>query len=372
MGTQTVLLLVLVLTGLLAVEGVRRSRVKLVLNQEHAESVYSRMKRDAGVTACEDSVEVDKSTLSYPEPFQNEEKIWERDHVKAIRSAAVTAGINALYQVEVAGLGGKTVGDVLNTMREKGCMSFVIGGSVRDQFLGRIPRDADVDFSCSAKEIFDACSEAYHECNCDYSPPKPVVGIGNELAPGVTTKEMDTASWDFFFNPPSSLEFSPNSMVYDTNGNDAVYDLGGTGADDTCKMQVRIPSLDGSYDSYVEWDSSPKKLFRFWKMRAKGFHAADWQTEYFLRSRAKLYMVDNPLEFSKFFCKKALGGDYEDNPMECTVDEKECKDASLSGIKYIKYFREDFERFWGVAVNYIPQKICKPIPPGAYDCPQGA
>ena len=341
--------------------------MKIALNRDHAEAVYSRIKRE--VTACDDSVPVDKSTLSYPEPFQDEDKIWEPKHVKVLRSATVTAGIAALYTVEVAGLGGKTVGDVLNTMREGGCMSFVIGGSVRDQFLGRTPRDADVDFSCTAQEIFNVCSKAYGECNCDYTPGKPVVGIGNELAPGATTKEMDTASWDFFFDPPASLEFSPNAMVYDTNGNDAVYDLSGTGANDTCNMQVRIPSLDGSYESYVEWDSSPKKLFRFWKMRVKGFHAADWQTQYFLSSRAKLYMVDNPLEFSKFFCKKGYHGDYEDDPMVCTIDKNDCKDALISGRKFAKYFRIDFERFWRIASKYIPKRKCVRIPPGAYDCP---
>ena len=90
---------------------------------------------------------VDKSTLSFPQGFEEVDKPWDKTRVTVIRSAIVTKGINELLKREVAGLNGDTVADVMRKFRETApnCLSFPFGGSVRDQFLGKQANDVDME-----------------------------------------------------------------------------------------------------------------------------------------------------------------------------------------------------------------------------------
>ena len=80
------------------------ARVKIALPRESLYSLQSPQN-----DACSDYSQVNKSTLSFPEGFQDLPKPWDPDCVTVVRSATVTRGIDRLLGLQVPGLNGVTI-----------------------------------------------------------------------------------------------------------------------------------------------------------------------------------------------------------------------------------------------------------------------
>lgn len=327
--------------------GLSGTQVKITLPPG---SLSHLQKRKTG--ACSDYTRVSKSTLSFPPGFQSLPKPWRNAIVTVVRSPAVTNGMNTMFSLNVPGLNGKTIKDVLDKFRQQGCLCFPFGGSVRDQFLEQTPNDLDMDVSCTVKRIRDICTNNWGNRNCKYSAR--VVHIGNKMANDGTTDEIDSAPWNKnFFGRHDDLEYTTNTLAFDPNGNNVVIDLPGNGVQDTCNKKIRIPVRASQWNIWSE-ENYPNKIFRFWKLRTKGYTAVDISTLQFIVNKAEIAIMNSPLSFKKFYCKTVLGGTTSADT--CTISD--CNSAVQSATKYNSKFNEDMGTFWSdtakpLVANYI-------------------
>ena len=142
----------------------------------------------------------------------------------------------------VPGIDSSTVADVLQVLREGGCPVFIYGGVVRDQFLGRAPNDVDVEVDCTISTVVSLCKQNWGDGNCG-KETNAITHIGTPLDP----KSVDLApTTSTFYASLSQLEYTANSLAYDTNGLDVIIDLTGNGVEDVCSRKIRIPSDDNS------------------------------------------------------------------------------------------------------------------------------
>ena len=341
-----------------------RTFINIPLDPVEVDQMWERQERERRASgggqerACYRIRELKKSQLKNPPGFEDEIVLWEPDRVKVYRSRLVTKGINELLALSVPGLDGDTVDDVLQTFRDNGCLTYILGGAVRDQFIGRKPHDADVDLSCWYDKAYNICLSTWGESNCNWQPGWYTLGLGNDDYVG-TTNKMDLSNWFIILGEPDTLEFTANSMAYDLNGNRAIIDLSGTGVEDACNMVIRIPSDDGSLESWEAWDKSDWKLYRYWKLRSKNFVAADQATSDFFVRRAIEYATEDSTNFSKFYCKKAQYGSYKpENKCEFTYEN--CCDAVEAAHKYDPKFIEDFGDHWKTLFEpVIADLVCK-------------
>ena len=239
---------VLVLHG--AGRGVDGARLKIQLHPDFP-SLYARHLVGSN-SSCSDVVAVKPSNVTL---YGNLKDLG--PDVKFWRSAIAREHLAVFERTKVPGLNGKTVGDVFAELRNGHCFPYFLGGSVRDQFLNRVPNDADVEVDCSMSDFAKLCIEKWGKSNCQYTPGKPVAHIGNAT---VSEADKDLEVMDIgstnstFYVPIYKLEYTVNAMAYDTNGNDVIVDLTGTGPRDACAKHIRIPSRDDSADSWKLWD----------------------------------------------------------------------------------------------------------------------
>lgn len=320
--------------------------------------------------ACSDYVEVkNTANLSFPDGFQTLSKPWERPGSKVINSMKVTEGFERLLQLEVPGLGGTTVRGVMDALRSTSphghCLSFPFGGSVRDQFLGTTTKDIDMEVSCMKDTILSTCMEHWPgERNCrEYG--SGVVHIGDPYQPG-QTDDIDSKYWnDAFFGSATTLEYTANSLAYDANpgSTSAVFDITGHGVNDACQRIIRIPVESNMWPN---WNSHYQKLYRFWKLRAKGFKAVDDSTKNFIVQNTMSAITNSPTSFQTFFCIYALGGIFTESTTRHTCTPTDCSTYLSRRRTYETLFAEDFTGvgdFWNsVAANLIENLN--------FDCPQ--
>ena len=245
-----------------------------------------------------------------------------------------------MFTLIVPGLNGTTIKDVLDKFRQQGCLCFPFGGSVRDQFLERAPNDLDMDVSCTIEQIRNICTNNWGNGSCQYSTR--VVHIGNKMANDGTTDEIDSAPWNKnFFGKHDDLEYTTNALAFDPNGNNVVIDLPGNGVQDTCNKKIRIPVPASQWNIWSE-ENYPNKLFRFWKLRTKGYAAVDNSTLQFIVNMTEIAIMNNPSSFQKFYCRTTLGG--TTSAGTCTISD--CNSAIQSATKYNNKFYEDMGTFW--------------------------
>ena len=89
-------------------------------------------------------------------------------------------------------------------------------------------------------------------------------------------------------------------------------------------------------------ENYPNKLFRFWKLRTKGYTAVDISTLQFIVNMTEIAIMNNPSSFQKFYCRTALGGTISAGT--CTISD--CNSAIQSATKYNNKFYEDMGTFW--------------------------
>ena len=349
----------IVLASVLLHDGVVRGvRFKISLSDDFRAAYQAHRMRRFVVskynTACADVVEVERESLTLR---GNLSKLHER--VKFYRSTFATEHLKLIYDRSVPGLGSVNVGEVLDVLRKAECYPFLFGGGVRDQFLGRVPRDVDVEVDCSIERLLEVCVNTWgaHNCRRSTGSPIPFAHIGNEtLGEGL---DIDLASTDlFFFSPPSALEYTVNSLVYETSGDDVIIDLSGTGNTDVCDHIIRIPSDDGSEESWDEWRSSITKVYRFWKLREKKLKPFNNATLEYIVRYATIDIEENPENFYNFYCDEVFDIDYNAVSHSCPAPEDTCESGLENAFDFHRAFREDFMDYWDTLQPLLPSTVC--------------
>ena len=323
-------------------------RIKIKLDPENL-ALYTRHYKRNG--SCSDSVQIQRSNLTLYgnlKQLGNDVKFW--------RSAVAKDNLGLFGRMKVPGLKGQTVDDVFQVLRAGHCYPYYIGGSVRDQFLNRTPNDADVEVDCSMTQFVKVCIAKWGVINCQYTDGKHVAHIGN------TTEDTDLDVMDIgstnstFYVPISHLEYTVNSMAYDTNGNDVIIDLTGTGTMDACNGHIRIPSRDNSMGTWEEWLKNIGVVYRFWKLRTKGLVAFNNATQDFIVDKAKQEMKDLPKSFPKFYCTYVYSGSYHADDNKCRIEASKCKSGLANANLYARTMYQDLGEFWtsDIAKKYLP------------------
>ena len=312
--------------------------------------------RQAPQSACSDKQVQDGSGLP-PEILNNRD--FNRTRVRFYSSATAKEYINAhVFTRMVSGLPrDQTVGDVFNTLLSENCYPFFFGGLVRDQFLGKVPGDVDVEVDCDIFRVYNVCVSSWGERNCKINTNSLRAHIGQEVSS--PDDLVDVASTDAtFFAPLSALEYTVNSLAYDVNGdNNIIVDLPGTGVPDVCNRVIRIPSDDGSRESWDEWRmvmSGRSKLYRFWKLRTKDLMPLNNETLEYILQHTMSAIQDDPNSFKKFYCDTVYGnGNFNTVTKTCDVM---CTANAAKAEKYEQRFREDFGDYYNTLETLILEK----------------
>ena len=299
-------------------------------------------------SACNDKQTTNSSGLP-PEILNNGQ--FNTSRVRFYSSATAKEYINAhVFTRKVSGLGEQTVRDVFNTLFNENCYPFFFGGLVRDQFLGRVPGDVDVEVNCNVDRVYDICKATWGNENCIKNNRTERAHIGQEI--NSPDDLLDFASTTAtFFAPLSSLEYTVNALAYDLNGdNNIILDLPGTGVPDVCSKIIRIPSDDGSLQSWDEWRmvmGGRSKLYRFWKLRTKDLMPVDNETLEYIVQHTIMAIQEDPNTFKKFYCDTVYGsGNFNSETNMCEVTQAMCTANKAKANSYKQRFQEDFDDYY--------------------------
>ena len=313
------------------------------------------------ISACGDYKEVNTNTLSLPEGFETLPAPWDNNNlkVKVYWSDSVSSGIEQALNLTVPGLGGNTVRDVFDYLKAQGpCWIFPFGGVVRDQFLNRPPNDIDAEISCSADRVRALCTEKWGSSNCEnVGDPKRrsyYTYIGSKTAAVSTgdTEGIDMAGWEVtFFGNLTDFEYTANSLAYDIYGNQVVLDFTSTGVADACSRKIRIPT---SASQWNLWKTS-LKVYRYWKLRFKGFSSSNSTTKDYILHEAKSYLVHRGETFTTFYCAYVLIGTYSAIDNSCSI--KNCSNVMTKAKMYGEIFDQDMGKFWNETAKPVADGI---------------
>ena len=310
--------------------------------------------------ACTDYAKVDDTqNLNYPSGFENLPKPWEVNPKTTVaRSATVTTSIKTFFTLKVPGLGATTIEDVLNKLEQHGCLSFPYGGSVRDQFLNMTPNDLDMESNCNNETILRICKNAWGVKNCSGNKKNGIVHIGNMKTGGGDIEEViDATVWnETFFGSGVALEYTTNSLAYFSSGLDIVIDLTGYGINDTCNKEIRIPVGGDMRYEWANYKNDTVKVYRYWKLRVKGYNPVDMNTKKFIVSDAMSRIMTNNITFKSFYCLTALGGKWKSKNNTCEI-QKNCTDALKKKYIYDRKFEDDLGEFWRNTTKDVISKL---------------
>ena len=309
-------------------------KINIHLPDDYAQQ---RNSRQAG-TACSDKVQVSRQSLILPGMLDNLNQ-----RVQFFQSLYVTDSLTTfINSATVPGIeSSNAVADVLQVLRDGGCPVFIYGGVVRDQFLGEEPNDVDAEVDCTISMVVTICKQNWGDDNCG-KETDIITHIGTPRHP----KSVDLApTTSTFYASLSQLEYTANSLAYDTNGLNVIIDLSGNGVTDVCARMIRIPSDDNSEASWDSWKAaSPKKLYRFWKLRSKGFTAYNEETKNYIVSSTKTAINgDSPTgrQFKKFYCNSFYSITYNSDRNTCPATRDVCTENSVAANSYRMVLNDD-------------------------------
>ena len=234
---------------------------------------------------------------------------------------------------------------------------------MRDQFLERVPGDVDVEVDCDIFRVYNVCVSSWGEKNCQINTRTLRAHIGQQISS--PDDLLDFASTDAtFFTPLSALEYTVNSLAYDLNGdNNIIVDLPGTGVPDVCSKVIRIPSDDGSQESWDVWRMAMggrSKLYRFWKLRTKDLMPVNNETLQYIVRHTIMAMEEDPNSFKKFYCDTVYGtGNFNDVTNTCEVTQEMCTANAAKAESYKQRFAEDFGDYYSTLETVILEKCGK-------------
>ena len=306
------------------------------------------IRQEGTTTACNDLLEVNQSSL--------ELRGMLNPRVHFYKSEYATNSIDFfLNSSVVTGLGMVTASMVLDTLKANGCPVFIFGGVVRDQFLGLSPNDVDVEVECEIAAIVAICKREWgsHVCGGENDN---ITHIGTKDDP----KAIDLAPTNMtFYASLVNLEYTANSLAYGKNGEDLILDIPGSGVKDACNKIIRIPSDDNSVSSWETWYTSDSKLYRYWKLRAKGFTAFNNATEdYIIHNvmRAINNGVPTGREFKDFYCKTVYGAQaqYSSADNMCRASMDDCGKGNSKAAIYNMLLQDDLGRKYVLETLKLP------------------
>jgi len=200
-----------------------------------------------------DVVEVQLAELKRPEAVQP----W-RDHpFKLYKSAVATKALRCHLDGPVPGLKA-TYTEVLTaiTGHKKDSFCYLIGGQVRDILQGKVSRDTDFNYACSAQDVAMVCIQ--NKWMVKYKAIGPV-SEPNYVLIGDEQTDAYMEGFPLSFNATDQCfkgDFRQNMLFYDL-ANDVILDKSGHGVSDIRSRSLRIacaPNLD--FDDWVTSDIS--------------------------------------------------------------------------------------------------------------------
>ena len=345
---STTVIATLLQQGIFVVDG---ARIKIHLAADSA--LYSTtlgrlMPRQVPQSACDDKQALQDGSGLPPE-ILNHQNFSRR--VRFYSSATAKEYIDTyVFTRKVSGLGEQTVRNVFDMLFSENCYPFFFGGLVRDQFLGKIPGDVDVEVDCDIHRVYNVCVSSWGKQNCQINTRTLRAHIGQQI--NSPDDLLDFASTDAtFFAPLSALEYTVNSLAYDLNSdNNIILDLPGTGVEDVCRKVIRIPSDNGSLQSWDAWRTvmgGRSKLYRFWKLRTKGLMPVDNETLQYIVQHTITAVQEDPNSFKKFYCDTVYGrGNFNNVTNMCEVTQEMCTANANKAASYKQHFREDFDDYY--------------------------
>lgn len=368
--------LVIVVTAVLLQQGiVEGARVKIHLSPE-VPSVKQHLLRPRQIqsactdgviqSACKDKISVNTTGL-YIQELRLDDRVsfFSSDNAKGYVDQCIfdrSVFFNETPHDTV------TVRDVFSALMQGGCYPFFYGGLVRDLFLeGTKPADVDVEAHCALDDVQRICVERWgtmSDTGCRVST-RAHIGVQNDSPDDI----IDAASTNStFFANLSALEYTVNSLAYDLNGNNSIIvDLSGVGVEDVCNKTIRIPSDDGSVRSWDDWRQMPNinegrlKLYRFWKLRFKGFTPFNKTLRYYIVQHVLQAINDttnDPNSFEKFYCKTVYDGKYDEGTKTCSISIEKCTEREDTAATYRQLFSEDFGDNFSTLKAVIPIATC--------------
>ena len=141
-----------------------------------------------------------------------------------------------------------------------------------------------------------------------------------------------------FYGPVISWEYTANSIVFWPDRS-IIIDITGTGVEDVCAQQIRIPVSESSWDTWND-PNNTRKLYRFWKLRVKNFMPFNDATRDYIVTEAQAAIQRNgERDFKRFYCSTVYGSTYLEDKNVCQVgDSMTC--TSLSQ-QYDSTLRQD-------------------------------
>ncbi len=232
-----------------------------------------------------------------------------------------------------------TAGKFLAELRRNGCPTYIFGGAVRDTLLGRDSKDIDAETDCELKIVADICIKAFGKKLCHHrGPNSKLVNFGSKK---YIDKAVDMVNNEYtFYGSKNSLEYSPNALAFDYGGANVIIGLSKYSVEDACNMKIRIPADDWEAWAEIRRDGG-KKIFRYWKLRTKGFSPVDQKTTDFVIRKARAYMNHNDWSQMKvYYCNIMYGTKtvrvYERKPYVkegCSLPWNACNKFKETGVQ---------------------------------------
>lgn len=360
---------VLAVSCVLIYQQVESLRVIIQVNEEsmqqYEEHLTSKRQVRPSMSSCDDSIEVARHTAltghlqQLDQRLDDRVKFWHSDHAQEnLNTIETMMSVDLRFEDQLErSLSLRTVFDVL---RSSSCPVYFIGGTVRDQFLSAQPKDIDIQVDCDFQDFYEACKEEWTENNChSLNFAGRMVGhIGHTVEE--INSVVDVGSTDLVFQEVWKLEYTVNSMLYDTNGmNDKVHiiiDLTGKGRDDICNEPsglIRIPSDESDWGMWRNYNSD-MIIYRFWKLRSKKLQAASSATQDYIVSKAKMIISTDHGEFSSFYCKTVFEGKLASTSTKSSCIVSNVMKCSSNTVQtYNNVFREDFGAYWNDRIKPI-------------------
>lgn len=153
---------------------------------------------------------------------------------------------------------------------------FIVGGAIRDSFLNRKPKDIDISFDSTYKDVIKLCKKNEWACPEVYERGFPYVVFGTKKG---KTLEATYKSSPVFDKKNIERDYTINNMVYDIK-NKILIDITGNGLNDILNKKIRIPVPKSQY---LKWANERwKHPLRYFKLIQNGLTPYDNDTEKFI------------------------------------------------------------------------------------------
>ena len=313
-------------------------------------SILSYEKRAVG-NACGSLVSISNpGQFFFPQGYKYLQRPWvDNPTATSGTSAVVSQRMHSLLHLEVVGLDGETIENITQELQKYGYLSFPIGDSVRDQFLGESTTNTmDLESNCDSDEVYRVCLGKWGFSKCSHIGEGNIVRIGNIKTIQQDTNLQHSPNWNkTFFGNGTSLQYTTNSIAYFADVLNILIDITGYGVSDTCKKIIRIPV---AADYWEQW-MSPDKLFSFWKLRVMGYRAVDADTMSYIISNTIVLVTEMPEHFQNLYCTAVLNGQMKNSP--CSIPQDLCSEAMSKKVEFNDVFEMDLDEFWSDRVKSL-------------------